>query len=86
VSRDTLIEFPADIAVKAMGLNTADFESLVSTLVLPLIEPQAALITILPSKEGKYLSVSVRFTATNLEQLHGVYGALQAEARVLYTL
>ena len=86
MSTDTLIEFPADIAVKAMGLNTGDFETLISTLVLPLIEPQAASITILPSKEGKYLSVSVRFTATDLEQLHSVYAVLSAEARVLYTL
>ncbi len=86
MSTDTFIEFPADIAVKAMGLNTDDFESLISTLVLPLVEPQVASITTLPSKEGKYLSVSVRFTATDLEQLHGVYAALQAEARVLYTL
>lgn len=86
MTTDTLIEFPADIAVKAMGLNTNDFESLVSTLVVPLIEPQTASVTTLPSKEGKYLSVSVRFTATDVEQLHRVYAALRAEARVLYTL
>jgi len=86
VSSDTLIEFPADIAVKAMGLNVDEFESLICELVLPLIDPQSASITTLPSKEGKYLSVSVRFTATDLEQLHGVYAVLRAESRVLYTL
>lgn len=86
MSNDSLIEFPADIAVKAMGLNTDDFEALVSSLVVPLIEPQAASVTTLPSKEGKYLSVSVRFTANDLEQLHRVYAVLRAEDRVLYTL
>ncbi len=83
---ETLIEFPADIAVKAMGLNTDDFESLVSDLVLPLVKADQPTVTTLPSKEGKYLSVSVRFTATSIEQLQSVYTVLRAEARVLYTL
>lgn len=83
---DTLIEFPSQIAVKAMGLNENNFESLVSGLVLPFIEPAQARLTTLPSKEGKYLSVSVRFTAMNIEQLESVYAALRAEPLVLYTL
>ena len=83
---DTLIEFPAEIAVKAMGLNSPEFESQISSLVLPHIEPAAVTFTTLPSKEGKYLSVSVRFTATSIEQLESVYAALKAEPKVLYTL
>lgn len=83
---ETLIEFPADLAVKAMGLNAPDFESEVVALVSPHIEPAEFSITTLPSKEGKYLSVSVRFTATSIEQLQSVYGALKAEPKVLYTL
>jgi len=82
----TLIEFPAEIAVKAMGLSTADFETLISSLVLPHIEPDPVIFTTLPSKEGKYLSVSIRFTAKNIEQLEAVYAALQDEPRVLYRL
>jgi len=83
---ETLIEFPADLAVKAMGLNTPEFEAEVSALVTPHIEPADFTITTLPSKEGKYLSVSVRFTATSLEQLQSVYAALKSEPKVLYTL
>jgi len=83
---DTLIEFPADIAVKAMGLSAADFESVISSLVLPHIEPDPVIFTTLPSKKGKYVSVSIRFTAKNIEQLEAVYSALQDEPRVLYRL
>ena len=86
MSTDTLIEFPADFAVKAMGLHCDDFEMLITELVLPHIAPNEANVTTLPSKGGKYVSVSVRFTATSLEQLHAVYGALKQEPRVLYTL
>lgn len=83
---DTLIEFPADIAVKAMGLNTAEFDTLISSLVLPYIEPDPVKFTTLPSKEGKYVSVSIRFTAKNIEQLESIYTVLKAEPRVLHTL
>ena len=86
MTTDTLIEFPHDFAVKAMGLHSDDFEVLVTELVFPHIVPQEAKVTTLPSKGGKYVSVSVRFTATSLEQLHAVYGALKQEPRILYTL
>lgn len=86
MTTETLIEFPAQIAVKAMGLNVDDFEACICELVLPLIEPAVATISTVPSKEGKYLSVRVHFTATSLNQLHEVYGVLRAESRVLYTL
>ena len=86
MSQKTLIEFPAEIAVKAMGLHDDDFTALVAELVKPHIEPQNVEFTTLPSKGGKYLSVSVRFTAVSLAQLHAVYGALKQEPRVLYTL
>lgn len=86
MSEETLIEFPAPIAVKAMGLQTDDFQSLVTDLVAPHIQLQQAKVTTLPSKGGKYISISVRFTAVSLEQLHAVYGALRKEPRVLYTL
>ena len=47
---DTLIEFPADIAVKAMGLSAADFETLISSLVLPHIEPEPVPAPLCPEK------------------------------------
>lgn len=83
---ESLIEFPAEISVKAMGLNADDFEACVSALVLPHIEPDPVSVSTLPSSKGKYMSVRVHFTAQNLEQLHQVYAALRAEPRVLYTL
>ncbi|MFT4729367.1 MAG: putative lipoic acid-binding regulatory protein [Granulosicoccus sp.] len=83
---DTLIEFPADLAVKAMGVSAGDFETLIASLVLPHIEPDPVTFTTLPSKEGKYVSVSIRFIAKNIEQLEMVYSALKAEPRVLFTL
>ena len=83
---ESLIEFPADISVKAMGLNTEDFEARVSALVMPHIQPAAVNVSTIPSKKGKYISIRVNFIAQNQEQLQRVYAALHSEPRVLYTL
>ena len=81
-----MIEFPAQIAIKAMGLHQDEFEQLVTGLVFPHIDETAANVTRLSSKGGKYLSVSVHFTAVDLPQLHTIYAALKQEPRVLYIL
>lgn len=86
MSSETLIEFPAEIAVKAMGLNEGDFEALIAELVRPHIEPAPVRFSTVPSKEGKYLSVRVHFTAHSHDHLLSVYAVLKAEERVLYTL
>jgi len=86
MSTETLIEFPADIAVKAMGLHADDFEELIAELVRPHIEPAPVKFTTVASKEGKYLSVRIHFTANDHEHLISVYAALKSEERVLYTL
>jgi putative lipoic acid-binding regulatory protein len=59
---------------------------LIVSLILPLIEPAAASISIASSRSGKYLSVRVHFTAASIEQMECIYSALKAESRVLYTL
>ena len=86
MTTETLIEFPTDIAVKAMGLNADDFETLIASTVMPLIEPADVSFTTVLSKESKYVSVRVHFTVVDHEHLISVYAALKAEERVLYTL
>jgi len=84
---DALLEFPVEIAVKAMGRAADDFESLVHDLVSThLQENQSASVTTLDSSKGNYVSVSVRFTANSREQLNAIYQDLHDCERVLYTL
>ena len=86
MTTESLIEFPADITVKAMGVNSGDFETLIASMVIPLIEPAEVNFKTVLSKEGKYLTVRVHFTAVDHAHLISVYAALKAEERVLYTL
>ena len=83
----SLIKFPASIAIKAMGLNAPDFESLVLDLVQPHIAPATPtkVVSNLSSK-GKYMSVRVHFTALNQAQIERIYVALRGEPRVKFTL
>ena len=86
-SPETLIQFPAQLSVKAMGLNSAGFIELVESLVVPHVPGDNAItITEVASRNDKYVSVRAHFTATSIEQLHAIYAALRAESRVLYIL
>ena len=84
---DSLLEFPCDFPVKAMGLAADDFQALVVDLVTPHAGPvdDSAIVT-KPSANGKYLSVTITITALNKIQLDAVYQALSNHERVLMAL
>ena len=82
-----LITYPADMSIKAMGLNLAEFETVVINLIAPIIAPQEPRkIDTRESSGGKYLSVTVHFKAADQAQYETVYNALRDDARVLFTL
>lgn len=84
---ESLIKYPAALSVKAMGLNSDDFEQCVLNLVQPLIAPAnpSKVVTSL-SSQGKYMSVRVHFIAVSQSQLESIYVALRNEPRVKFTL
>jgi len=83
----SLIDFPASLDVKAMGLDEPDFEDLIRSLVEPHIAPPGPdMVTLRRSSGGKFVSVRVHFTATGKAQLEAIYAALRGEPRVLFTL
>jgi putative lipoic acid-binding regulatory protein len=84
---ESLLEFPCDFPIKAMGYNTADFE----TLVVELIKPHApdldlTLMTARESRNGRYLSVTVTIRATSRTQLDAIYQRLSDHERVVMAL
>jgi len=86
-SSESLIEFPSELSIKAMGLATADFQSLVESLVISHLVPQTDVeVTTLPSSKGKYVSVRVKFVATSRAQLESIYKDLHASEQVLFTM
>ncbi len=87
MSDDSLLEFPCEFCVKAMGLAADDFDALVAAIVREQVpDLPAAAVRSRPSRGGKYLAVSVTFTATSRAQLDAIYQALSAHERVVMAL
>ena len=85
--QDTLLEFPCQFPIKAMGRAEGDFE----TLVVSLVRKHApdlgeAAVKTRDSQGGKYLSVTIIVTATSREQLDNIYRELTACEQVLMAL
>ena len=82
-----LMEFPCQFSLKAMGLATDDFDALVVSLVREYIDDiKEGAIHSKPSANGKYVSITVTFTAESREQLDNIYRSVTAHERVLMAL
>lgn len=84
---DSLLDFPCDFPVKAMGLATGDFDRRVAELVrrhAPDLGEGA--VRSRPSQGGKYLAVTVTVRATSRAQLDAIYRELSACEAVLMAL
>ncbi len=79
--------YPCRFKVRAMGLDEDDFDALVVEIIrrhCPDIHEGA--VSIRPSKNGKYISVSVDIEARSREHLDAIYDDLTAHDRVLMRL
>ncbi|HEC16516.1 MAG TPA: DUF493 domain-containing protein [Sedimenticola sp.] len=87
MSDETLLEFPCEFSIKAMGLAVPDFDLLVVEIVrrhAPDIREGS--VTTRPSKNGKYLAVTVTIEATSKDQLDAIYQDLTDHEKVLMSL
>jgi putative lipoic acid-binding regulatory protein len=85
---ETLLEFPCDFPVKAMGLARDDeFPAFVSQIV-QRHAPSSNLGTLSSkiSSAGKYISVTVTVLAENKQQLDSIYMELTGSPRVVMAL
>jgi len=86
-AKESLLEFPCQFPIKAMGKNSAEFEALVVSLVrqhCPDLGEGAVVSR--DSKGGNYLAVTVTVRATSREQLDNIYRELTACEHVLMAL
>lgn len=84
---DTLLEFPSDFPIKAMGHNRDDFRQLVIDLIRPHapdLDPEQ--VTSRPSRGGRYLAVTVTVRATSRDQLDAIYRSLTDHRHVVMAL
>jgi putative lipoic acid-binding regulatory protein len=83
-----LISYPTDYAFKVMGKQEHAFKEYVRLLFKRLmgtdISPDS--ISELPSRQGRYLSLTVTVYLLSEEQRQSIYGQLHKEKRILYYL
>jgi len=87
MSEDSLLEFPCAFPVKVMGANTAEFEAaivMISRQHIPDLGEGA--ISSAESRTGKYVSITITFTATSKPQIDNLYRALNAHPDVKMVL
>ena len=85
--QESIMKFPCEFSVKAMGLTADDFDALVVEIVRRHVNDLGEnAVKSKPSRKGKYLSVTVTFTASSRRQLDAIYQALTDHERVLMSL
>lgn len=87
MSEETLLEFPCQFPIKAMGKADVEFDLLVLELIQQHVTtPEKTKMTSRPSQNGKYLAVTVHIEATSKAQLDNIYRSLSSHPLVLVAL
>ena len=81
------LEFPCEYPIKVMGEAAPDFVLHVVEIVRGHVDDfdEERIVTRASSK-GRYVSVTLTFTARSREQLDALYSALSSDARVSIVL
>lgn len=87
MSEETLLEFPCQFPIKVMGTNSADFENDIVVITRRFVPDLGeAAVKSRASSGGKYLSVTVTFTATSKAQIDNLYRAMNTHPDVKMVL
>lgn len=85
--KESLLEFPCQFAIKAMGKNSQDFDAVVVEIIRRHVSDiHEGAVTSRPSKAGTYMAVTVMIEATSREQLDAIYQGLTDHPDVLMAL
>lgn len=84
---ESIIEFPCDFPIKAMGLATHNLEVVVFEIInLHAPDTPKDALKTRESSNGKYISVTVTVNAQSQEQLDAIYQALTDHEHVMMAL
>ncbi|MBD3618765.1 MAG: DUF493 domain-containing protein [Chromatiales bacterium] len=74
----SLLEFPCDFPIKAMGPQIPEFRARVIEILAAHLEVDEARLSERPSSNGRYLAITYVARAENQEQLDAIYRELTA--------
>jgi hypothetical protein len=86
-NQETLLEFPCDFAIKAMGETSDDLDELVIEIVRRHVDDLAeGAVSSKQSSGGKFTSITVMIRATSKQQIDAIYMELSSHQRIKYVL
>ena len=84
---ESIIQFPCDFPIKAMGLASYDIEVIVFEIVtLHAPDTSKHAVKKRESSNGKYISITVTVNAQNQAQLDAIYQALTDHEHIVMSL
>lgn len=85
---DDLMEFPSEYCIKVLGAAEPDFAELVHSVISAHAGDSVSVsqADVRASRNGRFVSVNVRFTATSVQQLESIHVGLNRTGRVKYIL
>ncbi len=86
INNNEISKFPCSFPIKVMGLNSEAFTSAVLAIFRKHLQPREFTCTSRLSSSGKYLSMTITFTAESQNQLNAVYEELNSHELVVMTL
>lgn len=85
--QESLLEFPCEFALKALGKNNPEIDTRVYEIVCRHVSDlNFEAVSTRPSKGGKYVSVTVVIQATSKAQLDAIYQDLTASDEIIMAL
>jgi len=85
-SDESLLRFPCRFPIKIIGHNTAEFDQTVLEVIALHAGEQPLDISRQPSRNSKFISITVTITAESRDQLDNIYRSLTASGQVLVAL
>ena len=87
IDEETIMEFPCQFPIKAMGKAEDDFDILVVGIVRNHVADLSEnAVKSRLSKEGKFISITITVEAKSKEHLDNIYRELTGHEKVLWAL
>ncbi|MHB1949046.1 MAG: YbeD family protein [Gammaproteobacteria bacterium] len=84
---EPLLTFPCEFIIKVFGVASNEFEAAVITIIREHIaDIRADAFRTRPSKDGKYIAMTITINANSREQLDNIYRDLTKNPLVLMAL
>ena len=84
---DTLLEFPCDIGIKAMGETSDKLDAVIVEIIRKHVDDiNEGAVSTKQSSGGKFTSVTVTIQASSKAQLDAIYQELIAHEMIKYVL